>query len=249
MPLTFPIATLPVQRNSVRSNNNKIIQELITFAGISVKPDGVFGPATETAVKEFQTKRGLPATGIVDQKTFDLLVAPFKRATAALPVNGRTLRQLLLAYAQQHLAEHPLEIGGQNRGPWVRLYMDGHEGDQWAWCAGFTTFVLKQACDTLGVAMPIKKSFDCDALVASAKTANRFLAETKAAQRKNELFGSFFVVRNTSTDWNHVGIVTAVEPEIIRTIEGNTNDGGDREGFEVCARIRNFKTKDFILLG
>jgi peptidoglycan hydrolase-like protein with peptidoglycan-binding domain len=249
MPFTFPTATLPVQRNSVRSNNNKIIQELVSFAGISVKPDGVFGPATETAVKEFQAKRNLPANGVVDQRTFDALVAPFKRATSSLPSNGRNLRQLVIAYAQQHLAEHPLEIGGQNRGPWVRLYMDGNEGEQWAWCAGFVTHVLKQACDTLGAAMPIKKSFDCDVLVAAAKTANRFLSETKAAQRKGDLAGSFFVVRNTPTDWNHIGVVTAAEPEIIRTIEGNTNDGGDREGFEVCARIRNYKMKDFILLG
>jgi len=249
MPYTFPTATLPVKRNSVRSNNNKIIQELVSLAGISVKPDGVFGPATEIAVKEFQTKRRLPSTGVVDQKTFDALVAPFKRATAVLPATGRTLLQLVIAYARQHLAEHPLEVGGQNRGPWVRLYMDGNEGEEWAWCAGFACFVLKQACDTLGMALPVKKSFDCDVLVAAAKTANRFLPESKAAQRKGDLAGAFFVVRHTPTDWNHIGIVTLAEPEIIRTIEGNTNDGGDREGFEVCARIRNYKAKDFILPG
>lgn len=249
MPSSFPTATLPVQRNGVRSNNNKIIQELVSLAGISVKPDGAFGPATEAAVKEFQAKRGLPVTGIVEQKTFDALVAPFKRATAALPANGQSLPQLFVAYARQHLAEHPLEIGGQNRGPWVRLYMDGHEGDEWLWCAGFATFILKQACDTLGIAMPVKRSFDCDELVAVAKAGNRFLSETRAAQRKNDLMGAFFVVRRTSTDWNHIGIVAAAEPEILRTIEGNTNDNGNREGFEVCTRIRNYKAKDFILLG
>jgi hypothetical protein len=32
------------------------------------------------------------------------------------------------------------------------------------------------------------------------------------------------------------------------TIEGNTNDDGNREGFEVCARSRGFAKKDVICL-
>jgi peptidoglycan hydrolase-like protein with peptidoglycan-binding domain len=249
MAISFPTATLPMQRGNTRRKDNKLIQELVSLAGFSVSPDGNFGPATEAAVKAFQARSALSQTGIVEQKTFDTLVAPFKRVTAPMPPNGRTLPQLVIAYARQHLAEHPLEYGGQNCGPWVRLYMDGHEGAEWAWCAGFACFVLKQACDTLGVPMPIKKSFDCDALVASAKLVNRFLTEKQAASRRVDLIGSFFLVRETSTDWVHVGIVTAVQPEFMNTIEGNTNDSGDREGFEVCARMRNYTKKDFILLG
>ena len=51
-------------------------------------------------------------------------------------------------------------------------------------------------------------------------------------------------VRNTrwrcdEMDWTHTGIVTKVEGKMVHTIEGNTNDEGSREGFEVCQRIRN----------
>ncbi|MGH8565940.1 MAG: hypothetical protein ACREXW_18380 [Gammaproteobacteria bacterium] len=33
---------------------------------------------------------------------------------------------------------------------------------------------------------------------------------------------------------------------IPRTIEGNTNDDGSREGYEVCARTRDYNEMDFI---
>ena len=35
--------------------------------------DGVYGPNTETAVKQFQTKVGLPSTGIVDRATWEAI--------------------------------------------------------------------------------------------------------------------------------------------------------------------------------
>ena len=130
-------------------------------------------------------------------------------------------------------------------GPWVRLYMGGREGNEFAWCAGFACFVLKQACDSLGVAMPIKASVSCDSLAASAKQRNVFLGEQKA--KVNAVTpGSFFLNRRTPDDWTHVGIVTAAADGFFKTIEGNTNDEGSREGYEVCARNRGYKKKDFI---
>jgi hypothetical protein len=42
----------------------------VVQAALKLKDDGDFGPATEKAVKAFQKAKGLPETGIVDQKTF-----------------------------------------------------------------------------------------------------------------------------------------------------------------------------------
>jgi hypothetical protein len=53
------------------------------------------------------------------------------------------------------------------------------------------------------------------------------------------------VARNV---WEHVGILTAVERDVFRSIEGSTNDAGDREGHEVCARVRGFDRDDNILI-
>ena len=37
--------------------------------GINIVADGQFGPGTLAAVKKFQTAKGLPVTGLVDDKT------------------------------------------------------------------------------------------------------------------------------------------------------------------------------------
>lgn len=47
----------------------------------------------------------------------------------------------------------------------------------------------------------------------------------------------------------HTGFVESVEGDTIHTIEGNTNDTGSREGYEVCRRYRKISVcKGFIHL-
>jgi len=220
----------------------KLIQEWLSLHGEHVGIDGDFGPATQSAVKDFQNKVGLPSTGIVDANTFEQLIAPMRAALQPIPANSRSLRDLVVAYAQQHLVQHPREVGGQNMGPWVRLYMNGKEGIPWAWCAGFVCFCLKKACETLGEQLPIRPSFSVDELATSAKQKGRFVAQNEAGA------GSFFLVRKSPTDWTHIGIVVSTAAESFRTIEGNTNDDGSREGYEVCARSRAYGKTDFILI-
>src|SRR5207253_1940102 len=112
------------------------VQEWLSLHGFHVKIDGEFGPATQAAVRQFQSNQGLSPSGEVDAGTFEQLIAPMKVALAPIEPAGRSLGELTIAYAQQHLTQHPREIGGQNRGPWVRFYMNGHDGEEWAWCAG-----------------------------------------------------------------------------------------------------------------
>ena len=52
------------------------IQRLLIIAGESLYPDGAdsrFGPGTEARVATFQTRNGLPASGVVDEQTLLLL--------------------------------------------------------------------------------------------------------------------------------------------------------------------------------
>ncbi len=60
--------------------------------------------------------------------------------------------------------------------------------------------------------------------------------------------GSLFLNRKKAEDWVHTGLVLNSCAESFDTIEGNTNDAGDREGYEVCRRVRGYKNKDFIIL-
>lgn len=125
--------------------------------------------------------------------------------------------------------------------------MNGNEGPDWPWCAGFASFILTQACQTLDVALPIKTSVSCDVLAEQAKEKEIFVPEPKAKDRNLVTPGSLFLVRRTETDWVHAGIVLKADDDVFYTIEGNTNDDGSREGYEVCKRIRGYDKKDFIV--
>lgn len=124
--------------------------------------------------------------------------------------------------------------------------MAGNEGPEWPWCAGFATFALKQACDTVGCAMPIGSTVSCDLLAASAQEKDCFVRGAVTRDRSRVKPGSLFLSRRTAGDWVHTGIVVRLEEDVFHTIEGNTNDSGDREGYEVCARVRGYKDKDFV---
>lgn len=223
------------------------VQEWLCLHNHQVAVDADFGGVTEDAVKDFQAARNLTETGVVDELTHATMVAPMLAVLCPKIKQGLSFSDTVAAFARVHLAQHPLEVGGANCGPWVRIYMKGNEGRPWAWCAGFTTFCMEQAAETLGVAMPIKGSFSCDTLAAQAGLAGRFLAENDAVPGDLPE-GTLFLVRRTSTDWTHVGLVTKAEAGSFQTLEGNTNDDGDREGYEVCARRRGYGKKDFVLL-
>lgn len=47
---------------------------------LSVIPDGIYGPATVSAVSIFQQVHGLPVTGITDQDTWERIVAEYEPA-------------------------------------------------------------------------------------------------------------------------------------------------------------------------
>jgi peptidoglycan hydrolase-like protein with peptidoglycan-binding domain len=54
-----------------RGNDVKTVQSALIAAGVKVPggADGVFGPATKSAVTAFQSRSGLPATGTIDEPT------------------------------------------------------------------------------------------------------------------------------------------------------------------------------------
>lgn len=228
-------------------------QEWLTFHKFGTNIDDDFGPATKKCVENFQTAKNLPSTGKVNSDTWDKLVEPLKNALADItPAASDTLASLTLKYAHQHRKIHPIELGKQNCGAWVRLYMKGNDGEEWLWCAGFVTFVLKQACDTLGKPMPIAGSFSCDELAAQAKQAGLFVSGTSIASGAtpwNSLGKlQIFLVRKSASDWTHTGFCFGGSDQTFSTIEGNADFGGSRNGFEVTKLTRSLASKDFIKL-
>lgn len=237
-----------------RGNRIRQIQEWLNFHRCRTGIDGDFGPATQACVTDFQQQSNLPVTGEVDVKTWNALVKPMTDALLE-PVNISTMNaaEAVLAVANQHVNQNPVEIGGANSGPWVRLYCEGHDGAQWAWCAGFVTLIMHQAYFYRDQKAPIKGSVSCDTLAAQAIAAGLFVNESDITSErvKWDSLGScgIFLRRRTSTDWTHTGFFhSGTEPVrelVFSTIEGNTNDEGSREGFEACRRKRSVNNGDY----
>lgn len=53
----------------MKGENVRAVQQALAGSGISVQVDGVFGPDTDKAVREFQTRKGLKSDGIVGPAT------------------------------------------------------------------------------------------------------------------------------------------------------------------------------------
>jgi hypothetical protein len=163
-----------------------------------------------------------------------------------------SLNEAILTYANKHFLQTPREVGGDNRGPWVRLYMHGKDGDSYPWCAGFVSFILAQAAETLAIQTPIEGSVSCNILAYQAEKAG-LLVKGEDLRGKPIPPGSFFLVRHAATtprpNWIHTGIVQQSYGNTFQTIEGNADNFGSQRGHEVCSRVRVCDRYDFILFG
>ncbi|WP_367914236.1 peptidoglycan-binding protein [Leadbetterella sp. DM7] len=216
-------------------------------SGTYTSIDGTFGPATERAVKNFQNAVGIPPTGIVDQATFDKMTSSLCNAFEA-SLSGPDLRSLIAEAAEKHLAESPSELvinGQTNSGPWVRSYMDGHEGTDWLWCMGFVQTIIDQAFSHLGRTFtemfPLTYSCDVVGMTGLDKgvlVRNPNIRNGSATIKK----GDIFLLRQSRLDWIHTGIIVEIEDKTFTTIEGNTNINGSSNGIGVFKRVRNYNT-------
>ncbi|MBX3257282.1 MAG: peptidoglycan-binding protein [Chitinophagaceae bacterium] len=213
---------------------------------VSIAVDGDFGPATEKAVKNFQKLKGLPQSGIVNAAVFSKLSEPMQNAFETKGKNAG-LRNLVVEIANIHLSNNPYELVIQNKdnsGPWVRAYMDGHEGDAWFWCMGFVQAIVDQACSQLNkdfrALMPL--TYSCDT-VGSKGLEKKILSRYTTVRNNPSVAkpGDIFLLQKSPFDWTHTGIITAVDTDTFETIEGNTNMGGSRNGNAVLRRVRNFR--------
>ena len=60
-------------RKGAKGNITYLIQAMLVCHSFDIDADGIFGPATEIAVKEFQKRNGLSVDGIVGKNTFNKL--------------------------------------------------------------------------------------------------------------------------------------------------------------------------------
>ena len=61
------------QQSSLSQETIKQVQEKLKAAGYDVQVDGIMGPKTQAALKEYQQKQGLQASGQLDRQTLAAL--------------------------------------------------------------------------------------------------------------------------------------------------------------------------------
>lgn len=104
------------------------------------------------------------------------------------------------------------------------------------WCAYLVAFVLDIAFEGKS---PLPRTGSCDVLLETATRHGWLVPDPEA--------GDVFLVLKTPTDAVHTGFVTEVLGDgTVRTLEGNTNDDGSRDGYGVFERVRPLHTLSYI---
>lgn len=237
-------------RGADNAQGVKRLQEWLNIHDFVTAIDESFGPSTEDQLKAFQQKHGRLPDGVLDEETWSLLTAPLRRALAGITHGTSSFEEAVVRVAQQHISEKPIEVGGNNHGPWVRLYMKGKEGELQRWCAGFVCFIVAQAARDMEMALPFPRQVGVDALVADAKKTKRFIPENDLqdpVKRRSLLRpGQLFVRRASKTDWDHTGLVLALKDESFNTLEGNTGGGSSNDGPNARQGNRRYENYDFL---
>jgi hypothetical protein len=144
-------------------------------------------------------------------------------------------KSLQFAKTQLGVCEIPK---GSNAGPHVEGYLRSVGlGKGYAWCMAFVYWNVQTATDVLSVKNPLKKT-------AGVMDQWNYLDNKKSAIPE---VGDIFIM-DFGKGLGHTGFVEKLLPNgKFQTIEGNTNDDGSREGYEVARRIRTVsQMKGFI---
>ncbi len=223
---------------------------------------GIFDvETTKRAVKLFQARftdtTGMPLVidGEVGSFTWGAMFGgvsvPSSSPTSSLS-SPLAKAAIEFAVTQIGVRERPL---GSNRGPEVDKYLRAvglnPAGGSFAWCVAFTHFCYLSAAESLGRENPhIKTAGVLDHWnLAGRKPGVIRITRTQAVSDPGLVKpGSLFII-DFGGGHGHSGMVLETASSRLTTIEGNTNDGGTREGigvFQREARKINQINKGFI---
>jgi uncharacterized protein (TIGR02594 family) len=118
----------------------KAIQLALKARGYPLTGTGWFGPATDTAVEDFQRKMGLPATGIVDGLTARALDVP-----AGEQVKPSAPLWLAVSLAHLGLKEGVGAADNRELVADIKSVEPDYQHDATPWCAGWVSFCLSKA--------------------------------------------------------------------------------------------------------
>jgi peptidoglycan hydrolase-like protein with peptidoglycan-binding domain len=99
---TGTISPWPLVRQGDKEHPVQSLQYLLRARGHSVVVDGIFGPATDAAVRAFQRQRGLAVDGIVGPNTWRALVITVRQGST-----GDAVRAVQEEFQYRNLSGDP----------------------------------------------------------------------------------------------------------------------------------------------
>ena len=125
---------------------------------------------------------------------------------------------------------------GSNGGPEVNQYLKSVGlGAGYAWCMAFVYWSVNKAVLQLGVPHPLVKT--AGVMTQWDMTHARKLSNRDSGVKPGDIF-----VMKFAHGTGHTGFVESIGNGVIHTIEGNTNEDGSREGYEVARRTRSISS-------
>jgi hypothetical protein len=227
------------------------LNENFTSDIIKLEPHMVFDKTTEKVLKQIQEFVNLPATGILDNTTWQALVSPMTRAFDTRSFDNKTLREKMKYFATKHLQYRASELVKGNIGPWVRAYMDDHDGDWAYWCQGFVCTILDQTFSTIGEYFNeyYANTWACETMRKKARN-KKLLVTNQQLQDKTYIPQEGDIVLYISDKDGHAHhteiiyqILDKTTGEML-TVGGNTNFSGSRNGVGTFLVDRNFLDKN-----
>jgi len=222
-------------RKGEQGSQVRQLQQLLVQRGYAADVNATFDTRTWQALRAFQTQnldqhgQPLVVDGVAGPLTWWSLQHPkpfIETPTAVdygvLPASGGSiLGRAALAAAIGELKAGAGELGGNNRGPFVRKYLAPAGVDEGnAWCASFVSWCFLQAAGGSKPAMPF----------AYSPSARTLLAQFKRKGWSSAPGSGYVPVPGDIVVWwrvslagwlGHVGLVHSVQDGMLYTIEGN----------------------------
>jgi hypothetical protein len=206
------------------------------------KPDGDFGPITESAVRAYQFNKDIVIDGVVGPATWAALQPPAKAVPpAAKPATGPSFADWLVTIAKRDVGK--VETPRNNQGAWIKRfwpstsYPDGYSNRE-PYCAAAMAFWLDMVGDELAKAGLLESLTSMTAEQFEkwrCKSAGAWAWQAWAKKAKGVT-----VLPDSATpqkgdivvfDFSHIGLVTGQPAKgRIATIEANTGPAGERDG-------------------
>ena len=139
------------------------------------------------------------------------------------------------------------EKGSANSGPQVDLYLKSVGlKPGYPWCMAFVYWCYNHAAGTLHVPNFLIRTAGVLHQWNEQQPTRKIVLD-KVLRNPAIIYPGAVFIMDYGKGTGHTGLVEKIQGGIVYSIEGNTNDEGSREGFEVCRRTRKLTSiKGFI---